>query len=89
MTIPADRWPVEPLMAALGITYPAHLAEACGMSGTTLRKVLEHGLSDLQADRYALRNGLHPAIVWGPRWDDWALEHLPIADDDTYEDLVA
>lgn len=89
MTRPAPRlWPLEPLMAAAGARYPNDLAVTCGMSNTTLHRAQTEGLTDAQADRYALRCDLHPAIVW-PGWDDWALTHLPVPDDDTYEDLAA
>jgi hypothetical protein len=34
-----------------------------------IRRMREHGLHDLKADRYAIRLGLHPCLLW-PTWFD-------------------
>jgi hypothetical protein len=40
------------------------LRERCPMNGTDYRRVIDVGLSADQADRWAVRCGLHPAEVW-------------------------
>jgi len=37
-----------------------------------LKRAMAEGLSDRQADRYAVRCRLHPSLVWGSLWWRWA-----------------
>ena len=42
---------------------------AVGASGTTWAHALLNGLTDRQADRWAIRLGYHPIEIW-PTWCD-------------------
>ena len=65
-----NRWPAQPL---LDLGYSHHrLAVILHMSGTRLVHHLEHGLTDWQADRAAIRLGTLPHLVW-PGWVDAGL----------------
>ena len=61
------RWPVDALAAAAHADNLAHLARMVGRSHETLRRLAGIGLSDTQADTFAVRAGLHPTEVW----HDW------------------
>ena len=50
-------------------TKPSTWASRWGVSGTDLKRYMAEGLTEYQADRYAVRAGLHPGDVW-PEW--WA-----------------
>lgn len=86
------RWRLEPLLDLAIIRYQpiverngdrlmySHEAvkQALGISGTTAQRIDERGLTDEQADRFAIMLGYHPSEVWGPEWfysamtpDDW------------------
>jgi hypothetical protein len=60
------RYPLEALMEATGLSE-AHLARRVGMDGTTLKRARENGLVASAADRYAVRAGFVPWLVW-PEW---------------------
>lgn len=60
------RWPLEPLVKALGGTHH-QVVWQCGVSGSTVAHWAEVGLSDQQADRSAVRAGLNAVDVW-PDW---------------------
>ena len=62
---------MAPLIEAAGSR--ARVAAALD-SGNVARAVRE-GLTDVQADRWAVALGLHPAMVW-PGWFDAALRGL-------------
>lgn len=57
------RFSLQALVDASGLTEAA-LARQVGLSGTTLKKVREVGLSESAADRSAVRVGFHPGEVW-------------------------
>jgi hypothetical protein len=71
------RYPLKPLMDAARIPSMVALRRLFPMNGTDYRRVLDEGLSEWQADRWAVKLGLHPGMVW-PQWFD-----LPIWIDDT------
>lgn len=58
------RYPLAPLMKAAHIPTMVALRRVFPMNGTEYRRVLDDGLSERQADRWAIRLGLHPAEVW-------------------------
>jgi len=65
------RWPLEPLLAAAGLSRAA-LGRQLRLAGHTMRAASRRGLSDVQADRWAVRLGLHPVEVWGSAWFEGA-----------------
>lgn len=94
------RYPLEPLADALRIdigtpgrphdddradhglvALSAHL----GVTDRTLRRLRCNGLTDRQADHFAIVAGLHPAEIW-PTWfddapgegDDWYADDAPM-----------
>lgn len=77
------RYPLEPLARVLGVdlhTIGGHqsgdltglhlLAEQLGISHRHARRLEQHGLTDIAADRYAIRAGHHPASIWPTWWAD-------------------
>jgi hypothetical protein len=62
-------WPLQPLLDASGLT-PTRLAGELGLSGTAVRRAARRGLTDRQADEWAIGLGLHPLMVWGWAWID-------------------
>ncbi len=58
------RWPFEPLRQAAGETTLVSLAEQVGVSPRTIWRWQKRGLTDFQADRAAVRLGLHPSLLW-------------------------
>jgi len=84
------RWPLDGLQALVAGRYETHsaLARAIGIQTTIVDRAAERGLSDAQADRWAVRLGYHPMSVWGWAWIDAALEVFP-ADQTTDTEAVA
>lgn len=66
------RWPLGPLLDAIGATSHQGLMRQLGYSGGTLSQAAVVGLTDAQADRWAVASGMHPAEVW-PGWTDAGL----------------
>lgn len=67
MADPEVRYPIERLIAAAQLDNHAQLALRLGLHHDTVRHAAALGLTDRQADRWAVRLGLHPAWVW-PTW---------------------
>jgi hypothetical protein len=65
------RWPLQPLLDACGLTS-AVLAAHLHVGGNAVTLAARSGLSDRQADRWAIRLGFHPLLVWGWAWVDAA-----------------
>lgn len=63
------RWPLEPLLTYTRMT-PSGFARAHGLRVASVCDAARAGLNDRQADEWALAADLHPAVVWGPEWDD-------------------
>lgn len=68
----ALRWPLEPLLASTGHT-PSSLARALGLAHSWVQTCKREGLSDVVADRWAVKLGHHPGLVWDG-WFEAALE---------------
>lgn len=66
---PGTRWPLAPLEALAGPALAAAFDHAA------ISRARRDGLSDLQADRWAIRCDIHPVLVW-PEWGDTALRPL-------------
>jgi regulatory GntR family protein len=63
-----DRWwPLPPLLDAVGLTSGG-LGGRLGISGHQLALAARRGLTDRQADEWAIRLGVHPLSVWGWAW---------------------
>lgn len=62
-----ERFPLEPLEAVLGRPTARQLAERVGVVPCVVQAARRRGLSVRHADEWAIRAGLHPAIVW-PAW---------------------
>lgn len=76
---PAPRlYPLAPLLEVAArygyVSKHGHrygpLIELCKLSGRELCHARERGLTEAQADRCAVRLGLHPSAVWGEEWWD-------------------
>jgi Bacterial regulatory proteins, gntR family len=65
----SGRWPLTALLGASGLSRNG-LARQLRLAGHTVRTASRRGLSDVQADRWAVRLGLHPVEVWGSSWYD-------------------
>jgi hypothetical protein len=51
------------------------LAEVAQVNSGTIWNWKKHGIPEPQADKVAVRMGLHPASIWGDEW--WDLANLP------------
>lgn len=60
------RWPLQDLLDAARVTFTG-FALSTGLSESTVDVARRDGLSERQADRWAVLCGLHPACVW-PEW---------------------
>lgn len=95
--MPTRRYPLEPLARLAGIelgriggSQPgqppaglAALAQQLGISHTMAQRLNTEGLSDQQADRYAIALGHHPGTIW----PDWWTNNPITPDDDTRFDM--
>ena len=65
-------FPARDLVLAIGQPNATLLADMIGTSRGTVSKWLRTGVcfTIYEADRYAIRAGTHPAVVWGERWYD-------------------
>lgn len=62
-------WPLQPLLDACQLTATA-MGRHLGVGAATVNRAAHSGLSDHQADEWAIRLGLHPLMVWGWAWID-------------------
>src|SRR5690606_40697240 len=69
------RWPVQVALAHDQITVGSARRAIPARKADERRRALEEGLTDWQADRLAVRHGLHPAQIW-TGWGDAALPPL-------------
>lgn len=58
------RYPLAPLVARARLPM-VELREVLGLSGSRWALMVEQGLTDVEADRFARRFRLHPVSVWG------------------------
>lgn len=93
------RYPLDPLAHAMGLHLGAHgqrgdgttpqglaaLATRLNISHRWARHLHHTGLTDTQADHYAIRIGRHPATIWPDWWThatgdhDWYPDDPPMA----------
>lgn len=57
------RYPLEPLAAAIGEPFNA-LGRLLGLSGSSWTVVRDRGVTERTAERYAVKLGIHPYVVW-------------------------
>lgn len=72
-TGPPLYWPIQPLFEAAGTDQFGELAIRTGIATRTLHRSTTRGLTDITADKAAIRLGLHPLTIW-PNWIDPYLE---------------
>jgi hypothetical protein len=65
------RWPLRPLLDVCEVTI-GELALEVGVSRDVVAIAARRGLTDAQADEWAIRVGFHPLLVWGWAWIDAA-----------------
>ena len=73
-TPPDTRWPLQPLADAVG--GRAELADRIDSGNVSIG--MRDGLSDHQADQWAVRLGYHPEQIW-PGWCETALTYTDAA----------
>lgn len=66
------RWPMAPLLERTKLTGHG-LRQQARIHTTIYNTATEIGLTDRQADTWAIRCGKHPSQVWGPAWDEAGL----------------
>lgn len=59
----SHRYPFAPLATAMGMTEHA-AARTLGLSGSSYKSHRTRGVTELVADRLAVKAGLHPFEVW-------------------------
>jgi hypothetical protein len=62
-------FPLQTLLDATGLN-PAHFSRVTKASGRDIALALAYGCTESQADRWAIRCGHHPALIWQQLW--WA-----------------
>jgi len=76
MFVKQHRLPYEPLQKVFNDEITTEdLAEVAEVTTNTILNWKKHGVPEPQADRVAVRLGLHPASVWGD--DCWSVANLP------------
>lgn len=70
------RYPLQPLIDILGMSEAA-MARRVGLSGSSLVKARTLGFTEAAADRYAVRAGFVPWMVW-PEWLDDAIADVSV-----------
>jgi hypothetical protein len=66
----AERWwPLQPLLDLCQVSVGS-LSGRLGVGGNQIARAIERGLTDKQADEWAVRLGVHPMSVWGWAWVD-------------------
>jgi len=60
-------WPLQPLLDACGLGASS-LGRRLGVGGNQIAVAVRRGLTDRQADEWAIRLGEHPMSVWGWAW---------------------
>jgi DNA-binding transcriptional ArsR family regulator len=65
------RWPLQPLIDVSGQSIQG-LRRRIGVDRKKISAAAADGLTDVQADRWAIALGWHPLSVWGWDWVDLA-----------------
>jgi hypothetical protein len=78
------RWPLQPLVDLCELDDLVDFADRVGVRPASLPAAQRDGLSDTQADTWAVRAGFLPVEVWGWDWIDAgpAFAHLDPHDDE-------
>ena len=76
MFVKQPRLPFEPLEKMFNNEITIEdLAKIAHVDSSTVWNWKKDGVPEPQADRVAIRLGLHPASIWGDDW--WSLANLP------------
>lgn len=67
--MPIPKLPLEPLLEAARMRNYVQLANALGMHHDTIKHYALTGVSVYAADRWAVRLGMHPGMVWSEWFD--------------------
>lgn len=81
---PPRLYPYEPLVKASRCDSEDQLVIHLGISGSTWQIAKKLGLTDRQADRWAIAFGYHPSNIW-PEW----FSHVPPPDPTKEEEDAA
>lgn len=101
MILVAARYPLEPLAKAMALHLGAHgqrgdgvdhrglvaLADRLGISSRWARDLHARGLTERQADRFAVAIGHHPASVWPDWWTNAVGDGEWYAEDPAMDEL--
>lgn len=68
MSPAAHRYPLEPLLDAARATDLSHLAELLGITPSYVHRLRHEGLTEKQADHFAVRLGMHASWIWTDWW---------------------
>lgn len=70
------RYDLERLAEAVGAESDAELALRLGVTRKIIAFRWAHGLTDVEADEFAIKAGLHPCSVWGRDWEQGAPDEV-------------
>ena len=75
MFVKQQRLPLAHLERFCDVASQRELAETCGVSHDTVYHWTRNGgVPETQADRIAIRLGVHPSAIWGDAWFALAYE---------------
>ena len=66
---PNKRYPLAPLLQRAGADSIAGFARSIGVTRSLVQAAADRGLSERNADRFAIAAGLHPGEVWADYFD--------------------
>ena len=58
------KWPMDPLFKVSRADNVWQLMKQLRVSGVTAKHAIDYGLTDRQADTWAIRLGYHPIEIW-------------------------
>lgn len=78
------RLPLTPLIATVQAGTYSELARMLRYNCRAIQRAARDGLSELQADRWAVTLGYHPSEIWGDAWFEFGTDgwHCDICNSD-------